>query len=175
MKNMIRIATEEDINAVVKIYDAIIEQEELGETQIGWKRGIYPTEKTAVEALKQQALYVYEDNGEIVASAKIYQTQVPEYSNANWEYDVPDKQIMVLHTLVIDPNCLRKGYGKRFIEFYEQYALDHNCHYLRIDTNEMNTVARKMYNKLGYKEIGTVSCVFNGIPNVQLVCLEKKI
>lgn len=172
---MIRIATKEDINAVVKIYDAIIEQEELGKTRIGWKRGIYPTEKTALEALKQQSLYVYEDKGKIVASAKIDQTQVPEYSNANWEYDAPDKQVMVLHTLVIDPNCLRKGYGKRFIEFYEQYALEHNCRYLRIDTNEINTLARKMYNKLGYKEVGMVSCVFNGISNVRLVCLEKKI
>lgn len=28
---------------------------------------------------------------------------------------------------------------------------------------------------LGYEEVGIVPCVFNGIPNVQLVCLEKDI
>lgn len=30
-----------------------------------------------------------------------------------------------------------------------------------------------MYQKLGYEERGIVPCVFNGIPDVQLVCLEK--
>ena len=33
--------------------------------------------------------------------------------------------------------------------------------------------ARAMYQKLGYEERGIVPCVFNGIPGVQLVCLEK--
>ena len=47
------------------------------------------------------------------------------------------------------------------------------CTELRIDTNQRNTRARKLYKSLGYEEIGIVSCVFNGIPDVQLVCLEK--
>jgi ribosomal protein S18 acetylase RimI-like enzyme len=175
VNSKVRIATKEDIDAVVKIYDAIIEKEESGELRIGWKRGVYPTENTALEAFNRHSLYVCEDNGKVVASARIDQNQVPEYADANWIYDVDDKQVMVLHTLVIDPNCLRSGYGRRFIDFYEQHALEHNCHYLRIDTNEINTLARKMYKKLGYEEIGIVSCEFNGITNVQLVCLEKKI
>ena len=44
---------------------------------------------------------------------------------------------------------------------------------LRIDTNARNVAARAMYKKLGYKEIGIVPTVFNGIPDVQLVLLEK--
>ena len=32
-----------------------------------------------------------------------------------------------------------------------------------------------MYKKLGYKEIGIVPTVFNGIPDVMLVMLEKSI
>lgn len=38
-----------------------------------------------------------------------------------------------------------------------------------------NTGARKLYKKLGYTEADIVSCVFNGIEGVQLVCLEKYI
>ena len=44
-----------------------------------------------------------------------------------------------------------------------------------MDTNEINTVARKLYKRLGYKEVSIVPCVFNGIPGVNLVCLEKRI
>ena len=36
-----------------------------------------------------------------------------------------------------------------------------------------NMTARAMYKKLGYKEIGIVPTVFNSIPDVQLVLLEK--
>ena len=42
-----------------------------------------------------------------------------------------------------------------------------------MDTNVKNTRARKLYHTLGYEEVGIVQCIFNGIPNVQLVCLEK--
>lgn len=80
---------------------------------------------------------------------------------------------MVLHTLVVDPHRKGRGYGKAFVAFYENYAKEHNCVALRMDTNARNAGARNLYHKLGYKEIGIVSCVFNGIPDVQLVCLEK--
>ena len=42
-----------------------------------------------------------------------------------------------------------------------------------MDTNERNTAARAMYKKHGYEEIGTVPTVFNGIPGVNLILLEK--
>ena len=38
-----------------------------------------------------------------------------------------------------------------------------------------NARARAMYKKLGYKEIGVIPTVFNGIEGVNLVLLEKKL
>ena len=86
---------------------------------------------------------------------------------------MPDEQVCVLHTLVIDPNSAGKGYGRAFIEYYETYAQENDCTELRIDTNARNAVARAMYKKHGYTEIGIVPTVFNGIEGVQLVLLEK--
>ncbi|MDO4321730.1 MAG: GNAT family N-acetyltransferase [Lachnospiraceae bacterium] len=172
---MIRKATKEDIPSIVKIYDAILDYEEAGKLHIGWARGVYPTEQTALDSLGKGTLFVCEDGGRIVASAKIDQTQVPEYRDASWKYDAPDHEIMVLHALAVDPAASRCSYGKTFVRFYEQYALEHNCHYLRMDTQEINKTAQSLYKKLGYREAGVVFCVFNGIPNVRLMCLEKKI
>lgn len=177
---MIRQAVREDIPQIVEIYDKILSNEEAGKVTIGWARGVYPTEQTALDALEKGTLFVCEDadaegNSRVVAAAKIDQTQVPEYADCRWEHQVPDDQVMVLHTLVVDPVGPRRGYGKAFVKFYEEYALSHGCRYLRMDTNERNVIARKLYAKLGYKEPGIVSCVFNGIPNVRLVCLEKKL
>ena len=89
--------------------------------------------------------------------------------------DILPEQIMVLHTLVVDQGQSGKGYGSAFVKFYEDYAKEHNCPYLRMDTNAKNQAARKLYARLGYWEADIVPCVFNGIPGVQLVCLEKTV
>lgn len=172
---MIRKAKREDIPDVVHIYDAILEQEEAGSCTTGWIRGVYPTDRTALDALEKEELFVLEADGAIVAAAKINQEQVPEYANAAWEFPAPEDQIFVLHTLVVAPDTAGKGCGTQFVRFYEALAAQCSCPYLRLDTNARNTAARALYRKLGYKEVGIVPCDFNGIPGVQLVCLEKKI
>ena len=171
---MIRQAKRGDIDAVTAIYDALHTLEESGQARIGWKRDIYPTRATAEAALEREDLFVMEKHGEIVAAAIINQTQVPEYANAAWKYsDVPDDEVMVLHTLTVHPDRKGQGYGSEFVRFYEHYALLHGCRFLRMDTNAVNTAARRLYSRLGYSEPDIVPCVFNGIPGVSLVCLEK--
>lgn len=172
--NIIRRAVLEDIPGVTAIYDHILTEEENGRAVVGWIRGVYPTEKTALDALKAGTLFVLEQDGAIAAAAKIDRNQVPEYADAPWRYpNALAEQVMVLHTLVVDPAQAGRGCGTEFVRFYERYALDHGCPYLRMDTNARNTAARRLYNRLGYWEAGIVPCVFNGIPGVQLVCLEK--
>lgn len=173
---VIRKAVPADISQIVAIYNGILAQEERGESSVGWVRGAYPTEQTARDALQAGTLFVLEREGTVAAAAKIDQSQVPEYAGAPWRYpDVPPEQVMVLHTLVVDPARGGQGCGSAFVRFYEEYALERGCPYLRMDTNVKNTAARKLYARLGYWEAGVVSCVFNGIPDVQLVCLEKKL
>ena len=113
------------------------------------------------------------DDGNVVAAAVINQAQVYEYKDATWKHAAEDREVMVLHCLVVDPLKGGKGYGRAFVAYYEDYAKQHGCPALRMDTNVKNKRARKLYHTLGYEEVGIVKCVFNGIPNVQLVCLEK--
>lgn len=169
----IRKATEHDIDSIAMIYEAIHDEEEKGLAVIGWIRNVYPTRKTAEDGVKRGDLFVLEDEGAVVAAAVINQIQVAEYRYAEWKHPADDAEVMVLHTLVVDPHRKGRGYGKAFVAFYENHAKEHHCVALRMDTNARNAGARNLYHKLGYKEIGIVSCVFNGIPDVQLVCLEK--
>ena len=116
-----------------------------------------------------------EDEGRIVAAAIINHTQVDIYTGAPWQYDAPDEQIIVLHTLVVDPRVKGRGLGRAFEAFYERYALEHGCPYLRIDTNARNTAARRLYAHLNYREIAILPCRFNGLDNIDLVLLEKRV
>ncbi len=169
----IRKALGADIDGIEKIYDRIHDAEEKGLSSVGWVRNVYPTRKTAEEALDRSDLFVMSDDNKIVAAAVINRIQVPEYKYADWKHSATNDKVMVLHGLVVDPSEKGKGLGRTFVAFYENYAKQHGCPALRMDTNVTNTKARKLYQSLGYEEIGVVSCVFNGIPNVKLVCLEK--
>ena len=120
-------------------------------------------------------MFVLEAEGMLVGSAVINQVQVAQYSSAPWRFQVPDSGVCVLHTLVISPSHSAKGYGREFVRFYEQYAARNGLFELRIDTNAKNTAAREMYRRYGYEEVAVVPTVFNGIPNVELVMLEKNL
>ena len=172
---MFRKACMADLDRISQIYEEIHTEEEAGRTSIGWIRAVYPIRRTAEESILAEDMFVEEDEGQIVAAARINQEQVPAYADAAWQYDAPEEQVMVLHTLVVSPSVKGKGYGTKFVAFYENYAAEHGCAYLRMDTNERNRAARKLYRNLGYTEVSIVPCTFNGIEGVNLVCLEKKI
>lgn len=170
----IRRANDADIPAIEAIYDAIHSREEAGLTATGWVRGVYPTAATAREAVKKGSLYVLEeDGGKISASARLDRQQLPEYAQAAWAHQVPESEVLVMHTLVVAPERAGRGLGRSFVEFYEAHARSIGCSCLRMDTNVTNTAARAMYSRLGFREAGEVRCEFNGISGVTLVCLEK--
>lgn len=170
---MIRKANFDDLNSIAEIYAKIHTAEENGDVVIGWKCGVYPERETAQAALERGDIFVLEEDGLILGTAVINHEQVDVYEGAGWKRDAEDNQVMVMHTLVIDPDFIGKGFGSQFVSFYEEYAHDNGSDYLRIDTNARNTVARAFYGKLGYEEIDIVPCVFNGLEGVQLVLLEK--
>lgn len=170
---IIRPAAAHDLARIEEIYDAIHTAEEAGNVSIGWVRGVYPTRATAQAALDAGELFVLESDGTVYAAGRINREQVPVYAEVPWAHDAAPEQVLVLHTLVVDPAAAGHGYGTQFVRFYEQYAREHGCPELRIDTNAKNANARRLYVYLGYRETGIAPCTFNGIDGVALVCLEK--
>ncbi len=175
MTYRIRKGTEQDLPAIATIYDHIHTAEETGRAVIGWVRGVYPVPATARAALDAGELFVLEYRGQAAASARINRVQVPEYALGNWAWKAEPDRVMVLHTLAVEPALSGRGLGRAFVAFYEDYAAAAGCTVLRMDTNEKNAAARRLYAGLGYREAGIVPCDFNGIPGVSLVLLEKKL
>lgn len=166
-------AKKKDIKRITEIYNEIHTAIEQGRATAGWVRGIYPTEDTVKNAVAVGDMYIEKVGRNIVAAARINQIQDSAYKKVNWKYNAPADEVMLIHTLGVSTKHAGHSYGKSFIDFFESFALKNNCPYLRLDTNEKNSVARRLYSKLGYREAGVVPTKFNGIDGVNLVCLEK--
>ncbi len=169
----IRHAQASDIDRVNEIYENILAQGERGKDVVGWVRGVYPTRDTAGAALDRGDLFVYEEGERVEAAGIINQKQMDSYAQAAWTIPALPDQVMVLHTLVVDPAASGRGIAHAFVGFYEQYAKEAGCKVLRIDTQEKNKPARSLYRKLGFHEADVIPCDFNGIPGISLVLLEK--
>ena len=170
-----RQAVSTDLTAIEAIYDRVLTRKEAGQEHIGWVRGLYPTRATASQSLQRQDLYVMESEGQILAVATINQIQADVYSTAPWRYMAPDHKVLVLHTLVVDPNSIRNGLGRQFVTFYEDMGRQLGCTCLRLDTNVENSNARAFYNALGYEELCTRPCTFPGITGLTWILMEKKL
>lgn len=172
---MFRKAAPADESAIVQLYEAVHDAEDAGRTSTGWVRGVYPTAHTVQEALARDDLYVEVAGERIVAAAVINAEQAAAYADCPWQYPAEPAQVLVLHTLAVHPEAAGHGYGRAFVDFYETCARERGCTVLRMDTQARNASARRLYASLGYREAGVVPTVFNGIPGVQLVCLEKRV
>lgn len=58
----------------------------------------------------------------MAASGIINQRQVDVYADGNWLYPAEDREVMVLHTLTVDPDLSGRGIGRAFAQFYEDCA-----------------------------------------------------
>ncbi len=74
-----RKATEEDLQAISRIYTAIHTAEECGKATIGWIRNVYPTDVKAEEALQRDDLFVAVDDNLVVGAAIINKQQPDAY------------------------------------------------------------------------------------------------
>lgn len=171
---MIRPAYLSDLDSIAAIYAEVHTEIEAGRASIGWQRGVYPERCHAEDAIRRRDMFVLEEGGSILACGRINRYQGPEYDNACWSFEADPDEVMVLHTLVVRPSAKGRGLGTAFVHFYEDYARQHGCTALRLDTNIINHAARRLYQRLGYREACIVHTPFNGLKEIDLVCLDKR-
>lgn len=172
---MIRKVEERDIEAVSQIYENIHTEVEEGRIVNGWIRGLYPTIDTVKAGLERGDFFVLEKDGRILAATILNYVQDEAYKDADWIYPAEDEEVLVMHTLVVEPKEAGKGYAGKFLDFYEEYAREKGCKVLRLDTLAMNDRAKTVYLGRGYRFAGLVKSNFYTIGIVPMICFEKKL
>ncbi len=173
---MIRNAVWKDIDGVERSYLELLEFEVAYGTFTRWEKEGYPTRETAIAGFNEENLYVYEEDGEILASMILNQKQPEEYGGIPWNERLPSRQVLVVHTLCVRPSKAGLGIGTRMVRYSVEVAGLLGCKAIRLDTGRQNIPAIRLYERNGFvitAETGTRSD--GKIPDEGHVFLELKL
>ena len=116
---------------------------------------VYPTEATLSADLAAASLYVAAAPGHPLAGAFTFdQRQEPEYADVAWR--TVGAPVGVVHRLMIQPSCRRRGLGRHLMAFAELAARRLGCGAIRLDAFAGNAPALGLYRTLGYADVGEV-------------------
>lgn len=168
---MVRKTKPEDIPAIMNIIrDAQASMKLLGISQ--WQNG-YPNENSFAKDIAKGISYVYEEEGEIVATAAIFTAPEPDYANI-YEGEWKTKgNYGVVHRIAVKKEVKRGGYAAKMIEHAAE--LTHTAGYgsIRIDTHEGNIPMRTFLKKQGFEECGIIYLSNEGCVENKRIAYEK--
>ena len=159
---MIRKATADDISTVAALYEKAIDYEDSHVKYTSWQKGIYPTADTARLGIKNDSLYVCEENGRLIASVILDNRQPPEYKKIKWAADAAHGNALVIHTLCVDPDAAGSGVGTAIVNFAKQLAKELGYVAIRLNTTARNSLAIRLYERNGFLVADIQKILLNG-------------
>jgi ribosomal-protein-alanine N-acetyltransferase len=76
--------------------------------------------------------------------------------------------------IAVDKEHRRKGVAKRLLEWIIEQAVKKNCKSITLDVRETNSVAIRLYDQYGFREIGRRKKYYR-FPVENAIIMEKKI
>ena len=155
MEIEIRAAKIQDIDAIERLYGAVLEFLTATVNTTGWNAE-YPTRTDAEAAFSEDTLYVALLGGKLAGTVIINQRPAPEYFGEPWRVDCEWSETLIVHTLATHPDYQRTGVAAALLRHAEKLARQRGYRAIRLDGYRENTTAFALYEKLGYEFVGMV-------------------
>lgn len=147
---------ESHIDELEKLYDDLNDYFSSRTNYPGWIKHVYPIRETAIQAIENETLFVALSGERIAGSVILNHLPEDAYGEVKWLVDADYRDILVVHTLVVHPSFFGKKVGTFQLNFAKEYAVEQSCKSIRLDVSENNIPAIALYEKMGYKYVGTV-------------------
>ena len=160
--------------AVGKFYDETVKfMDEAGLNHPRWLYKIFPSMKYALDAARDENLFVCVDGEKILAAFVLSENPEGDYSKVKWSKNLATGEFLVLHAFAVAPNFWRRGLGKKIVDFCVNFAAEKNYRALRLDIVPENFPAKKLYEACGFKFVGAAELgrTFSGVPQF---CLYER-
>ena len=157
-----RLATQDDLPELKIMFDEIVKK--MNNDGICIWNEFYPYEEFA-DDIKNSNLYVITNQQKIIASFGLY-PQMTSSENFNWEKT--NCPVLYIARVVVNINNLRQGLGSKIIEQAKLIAKQQNVQYLRLNVVEINTPAKQLYIKNGFRQVNGIYKEFSPTLNKTL-------
>lgn len=145
-----RIATPDDIEEICSIVHTAVDVMERHNI-FQWD-DLYPAKEDFQEDIGLNQLYVGLVDGQIAVMYTLNQKSEKEYENGKWKYK--DEPFYIVHRLCVNPTFQNKGIAKSTLLYIERQLTEMGIHVIRLDVFSNNPFALRLYNSLGYSEVG---------------------
>jgi len=167
VRKIFRLASEKDFELIFELYNKC-SKDLIKRGIIQWDES-YPTKEQIKSNIENKTQYIYSNNNKIIGSFVLNEIEDEYWQKITWFED----NFIGLHLLAIDPNLQNKGYGKKVIDFCEDYAKNNNYKSIHLDVFSKNKSALKLYQNRGYQKVGELRFEFKPKGNQQYFCYEK--
>lgn len=150
---MIRKANIDDVKRIMTIIENAVA--DMDSKKIYQWDESYPNEEVIKQDLKNEVLYVYEDNENVKGIIVLSEDYDKEYESIAWKLNSGTH--LVVHRLCVDPKMQGQGIARQLMNFAEEYAKNFKYESIRLDAFVNNGRACRIYEKLGYTKLGIVN------------------
>ncbi len=150
----LRLAENIDKNIILQFYrEGSQKLKEEGVDQ--WQKDKIPNLDKFEDLIRNDELYVLEDNGQVVSTViiKKYDCDYEDNMTGKW---ISNYDYIAIHRVATGNKYRSKGYGKSVLLFCEDYAKRNNIKSLRIDTHRNNKSMQRLIKRLNYTYCGIV-------------------
>lgn len=149
----LRKASTEEFEMIRDFYWNLIDKMKDREDTVGWKKGIYPTDRLLRESIEDGNLYVVDGKNGILASVILNSLWNEGYDGLPWSIDCLREEILVPHALAVKPEVQGKNIGKKVVQDIIDIAKAEGRKTVRLDILGGNIAAERLYTKMGFQYV----------------------
>lgn len=149
----LRPAVAEEFEAVRDFYWELIDLMKDRTDSVGWKKGIYPTDRFLRESIEKKELFVLDGGNGFTACVVLNSRWNEGYEGVSWSVDCPDREVLVPHALAVRSSEQGRGIGKEVVRDIIELAGREGKRTVRLDVLAGNTAAKHLYTGLGFRYV----------------------
>lgn len=155
------LAQETDLKEIESLYIAVCDYLIANTNYPGWKMGKYPSLAVAKAGIQTQTLFLYRLDGQVAGTVILNHSQdnhrrEDAYEDIPWGIEATGEEVLVVHTLAVNPKFMKKGVAEDLMVFAKEHAIALGAKTLRLDVTGINTPAITLYEKMGYRYVTKV-------------------
>lgn len=163
-----------DLPAVSTLYDAVNDHLAVTVNYPGWKKRVYPNEETARQGLEQNCLFAAWQGDALAGTMILNHIAAPGYAEVDWKVNLPESQVLLVHTLAVHPGFRGQGVASRLLEFALEYARQSGARAVRLDVSQGNLPAIALYERFGFARMDIRDLGYDPGSD-ELFCLYQKL